>query len=504
VKSVANHPHKRKTSGRRRRLDELLVAPLDLGPDPIERPWIAHPAYVAPPAALTSWESDDAPRSPAPPRQAALGDGTRLDRSARPGRASAPASAAGASDRPAQPAAAATRGARRPRLDTPTSSCKGESTTLAGDVIAEQEFRDAVAAIIGVRWKQRAWELGACGRTGVKLGCKGCGEFSAVPFRCRCRTCPHAQRAAAAKITDRLLQRIRVHDVLMEQQPWDGLGRKRARSWRLLTLTLPISRIPEANWDPIKMRAGIKKGRAAWTKFWRSTSWGRQRVTEKGQRSRRDTSAIIAGEFGPKNAMPHFHVMVYGEFIDKAELARLWAAALDLPLALVDVRKIEDPAEGIKEVVKYVAKGVGDEPLTPRHAAYIELALRNVHRVSIVGYLRQVKVTEEDGATEELRAEDVHDRETLCCEACGVIGEWSWEGFIDSRIIKHNGGFGLFRLTFRDLYPDWCDPADWIREGLPPGYVSVPDLPDDRGGAPHRVLDGEGEAGVGVGGGAWS
>lgn len=336
-------------------------------------------------------------------------------------------------------------------------------------------------------WEVRANALEACGRKGIRLKCQGCGESSIVPFRCTCRTCPHAQRAAAAKITDRVLQRVRVHDLLMESAPWDGRGRKRQKGWRLLTLTLPVSRSREANWQHKIMRQRLRRIRKAWMPFWRSTPWGQQRSYQledgrRVRRSRRDTSAVLAGEFSPDKAMPHFHVMIYGEYVPQALLGELWREALGIPLptfvtgrdpagnmapgedmppelwpevkkvlaeisrVVVDIRKIDDPADGVKEVVKYVAKGVGDEPLPARHAAYIELALRNVHRVSIVGALRKVKITEEDTAHEELRPEDVHDQETLCCEGCGLIGEWKWEGGVDAGLVRLNGGFGAFGL----------------------------------------------------------
>jgi hypothetical protein len=353
-----------------------------------------------------------------------------------------------------------------------------------------------VAAFLGPRWPNRARALELCGRAGVRLGCRPCGEATVVPYRCRCRTCRHAQQAGAAAMADRLTRRIRVHDLLMEAEPWDGRGRKKKRGWRLLTLTCPVSQDPEANWRWNELRSGVVDVRGAVSKFWRKTPWGAQvsdgapmvdaagdpvcykRGAKAGQqrvrwfkRSRRDTSGVAFVEIGPKNAMPHAHMLVYGEYVPQAELQRAWSAALGRP-AFVHISKVAEVADAVREVAKYVSKGTKEPLLDAKRAAGIELAFKHVHRGSILGALRSVKVDDQDGEIEDVRAEDVHDAKVAVCEGCGVVGEWVWVGVVNAESVRLNGGYGFVRDPsvlldlpdlFRDLFTDGVDhgqPAD--------------------------------------------
>lgn len=286
-----------------------------------------------------------------------------------------------------------------------------------------------------------------CGRAGIRLDCRGCDSPSIVPYRCRSRTCPHAQRAGAAAMSDRILARVRVHDAIMENEPWDGLGRKKKRGWKLLTLTCPIGLDADANWRDGNLRDGARRVRAAWARFWRYTAWGRQ-VRDDGsrrsrKRARKDTSAILAVEIGPTNGMPHIHALVYGEYLEHAELAGAWARALGVA-AFVHISAVKgDVADAISEVIKYVAKGTGDELLNPKRAAAIEVALRNFHRASVTGALRRVTVAESDGEKEDVRQDDVHATKVAACEDCGCIGEWRWAGVVAPVVVERNRGFGL-------------------------------------------------------------
>jgi hypothetical protein len=104
-------------------------------------------------------------------------------------------------------------------------------------------------------------------------------------------------------------------------------------------------------------------------------------------------------------------------------------------------------AGALREVLKYATKGEKDQRTQSLHAAAVELAFRNVHRVSVAGALRAIKVREQDGASEDVRAEDLHDQRALSCENCGVTGEWRWGGIVSSRVVEELGGFGPLRLA---------------------------------------------------------
>lgn len=249
-------------------------------------------------------------------------------------------------------------------------------------------------------------------------------------------------------MTARLLARATKHDELMATQEWDGHGRKADRSWRFLTLTMPIPicEDPDTTWSSSVLRRRIQLAMRSWSKFWRMTNWGRQVHGEEGRkRSRRDTSAIRAIEVAPSGGMVHVHALVYGEFISQAQLQAMWGKALGERLAIVDVRGLTSLEEGLKEVFKYVTKGTGDRLLPARRAAHVELAFRQVHRISMSGRIRRVKLTPWDGAHEDIRAEDVHDHKVAACEGCGTVGDWRWLGPIDPAGVRFNGGFGLFR-----------------------------------------------------------
>lgn len=249
----------------------------------------------------------------------------------------------------------------------------------------------------------------------------------------------------------RILPRIQEHDRAMALEPWDGEGRRRARGWKLLTLTSPVARdwSLERAWSASELRRRILHVRRAGARFWRLTSWGRQvaRARADGpvvKRSRRDTSALFSLEVGTERAMVHLHVLVYGEFLPQKELAATWSKALGVA-AFVDVQAVDDPANGIREVLKYVAKGSAEQLPDPAHAAAIELALREVHRVSVLGALRRFRGESAAAEHDDLTAADVHDTKVAACEDCGCIGEWQWRGVISAKTVEGNGGFGRVR-----------------------------------------------------------
>lgn len=304
-----------------------------------------------------------------------------------------------------------------------------------------------MAHYLGGRWKQRARALRQCGRSAIRLSCQGCGQPTLIPYRCRARTCPHAARAGAAALAARMGQRVKLHDLVQETQEWDGHGRQAKRSWRMVTLTtrVAVGEGADKTWAAPILRFRVLRARRALIPWWRRTPWGRQIHGEKGKRSRRDTSAIAAVEVGA-GGMVHLHVLVYGEFVSQEQLSRSWAKVLGVSMAIVDVRSITSMEEGLKEVLKYTVKGFQEDmPLTPQRAANLELAFRHVHRVSMLGALRRIRLEKDHAKFDDVRAEDVHDHQVAACEDCGCVGDWKWVGVADERTVKANGGYGLWR-----------------------------------------------------------
>lgn len=284
-----------------------------------------------------------------------------------------------------------------------------------------------------------------CGLSAVQLCCKGCETPHIVPFRCGARTCPTCAPLGARALAARVGARVAVHDLIMEQERWDGVGPKQRRSWRMVTLTSHADDDLNARFDSAALRARVRHVRAAFGRFWRLSTWGMQvRPDGSGRkRSRRDTSYIYAQEVSPRG-MVHAHVLVYGEYVSQSTIQHWWERAMGED-ARVDVRGITGVADALREVLKYATKGEKGIRSRASRAASVELSLRNVHRIGIGGALRKVKVTGSDQDSDDVTAEDLHATVELHCHACGVIGWWRWSGIVEPAIVIENGGFGPLR-----------------------------------------------------------
>lgn len=321
-------------------------------------------------------------------------------------------------------------------------------------------IRLAVAAelehttVDGVMWENRVKAMRNCGLAGLVLICRGCDAPYLVPFRCGARTCPSCAWRTANAICERLMRRIALHDLIMENEPWGGLGRKQRRSWRHLVLTTRAAEA-EVRFDPEGLRRDVRHVRSAVSRFWRTTRWGAQRRDSEGRRrSRTDTSYIVGQEVSP-SGMVHMHMLVFGEYVGQAELQQLWSDTIG-DVGIVHVSGVKAAAVGnaLRYVLKYVTKGEGDPRESAQHAAAVELALRNVHRLSYGGAVRAIRPDEQDGTDDDGRPEDLHDRAELTCEDCGLAGEWFYGSVIRAEWVEQNNGFGPFR---RSLSPDRAD-----------------------------------------------
>jgi hypothetical protein len=81
----------------------------------------------------------------------------------------------------------------------------------------------------------------------------------------------------------------------------------------------------------------------------------------------------------------------------------------------------------------------------------VELAFRNVHRVSLGGVLRSVQVRPSDGNTDDARPEDLRDDRSLVCELCGAAGQWDWVGSVNGSEVELLGGFGPIKPNLNEL-----------------------------------------------------
>jgi len=318
------------------------------------------------------------------------------------------------------------------------------------------EHRDAVAAVLlegpkGFRWSARGRAMKDCGRAGVHVSCNACGAPHIVPYRCGARTCPVCARKAAAAIAARIEARIAIYDLRMQRAAWDGSGRSKNRRFRHLVLTCRAMRDLAGRFDPEALRGLVLRVRKAFARFWRHTCWGaqvRDPVTGR-KRSRHDTSYVLGEEIAPGGVV-HLHVLVYGEFVPQSTLQELWRKALG-EKAIVHVSAIRGGAEGVgatlREVLKYATKGEKSPRANAKHAAAVELAFRNIKRVSIGGGLRQVRVSPSDCNSEDAKPEDLHASHQMQCAVCGEIGNWHWGGRVDPGVVMQNGGYGPLAAT---------------------------------------------------------
>lgn len=335
-------------------------------------------------------------------------------------------------------------------LDTTQTSC-----THPADAPWIHEFRHMVADELAELWPRRAARIRECGESAVLMCCTACGSLHLFPVRCASRTCPECARRGAAAMAERLLERIQVHNLIMEAEPWDGPGEPHAwsgsdpqgRAWKLVTLTCPAVADEEARFDPDALRAAVKRVRKAVMAWWRSTPWGRQ-VREPGSREKRvrhDTSLVCAIEIAP-GGMVHAHVFVYGEFVPQEELALALGRALGLDgPAILDIRAVdrEDPTHGIREALKYATKAEGTRQEQATRAAAVEYAFRHVHRVGIAGALRKIRGRSTTPDCEDVQGDDLHDEAEAACEACGAIGEWAWGRILSHTAVAANAGWGV-------------------------------------------------------------
>jgi len=160
--------------------------------------------------------------------------------------------------------------------------------------------------------------------------------------------------------------------------------------------------------------------------------------------------------------MVHVHLLVYGEYVPQKELADAWRVALGVAeVPVVDVRAVDpdDPARGLRETLKYTAKGAGTPREQASRAAAIECALQGVQRISVGGALRQVSL-DLDPANAGGSESDVYGRQEATCEACGQTGGWSWTGLRPRWYAAHNGDWGLLRQPTAETGRAGRRPAD--------------------------------------------
>ena len=104
--------------------------------------------------------------------------------------------------------------------------------------------------------------------------------------------------------------------------------------------------------------------------------------------------------------MVHVHLLIYGEFVLQKRLQELWSRALG-EQAFIWATAIRGGAQGIaralREVLKYATKGEKGIRASAERAAAVEVAFRNIKRLSIGGALRKIRIADCEGRSEDAK-----------------------------------------------------------------------------------------------------
>jgi Replication protein len=335
--------------------------------------------------------------------------------------------------------------------------CGAEHFNAYDDPPWAHKFREEVAAALHPTWPSRAAALRGCGKAAIHLQCRWCSTEHYKPARCAARTCPICSRIAAALLVARIVERITDHDKIIQGSKWEGPGKSRKRGWKLLTLTLRAVQDVQARFNATTLRAQVQLISRLYREFWRRTHWGRQirDSYNKRKRARRDTSYVVAIEVSPEGVV-HLHALVFGEYVFQADLSALWQKVTGSSY-VVDIRAVHGVGPGatagaLREVLKYATKGEKGDPRQAEHAAAVEYAFKDTHRVRMGGAIRSVRIGDAfedahpvDLSTQVLNTDGEERISPAACQVCGAEGPWHFLGFVGPRVVAENGGFGLVR-----------------------------------------------------------
>lgn len=225
--------------------------------------------------------------------------------------------------------------------------------------------RDSTASISGdsfslveiVLGSRRVKRLRACGVELLFLRCGECGKVHAVTYHCTervCRLCAITIRARLATLWGDILTKYWLPQV-------DSLYR-----FRLVTLTLaPVGDVRER----------VAEIHRCFNLLWRRT-WGKDRRA----------GAIACIEIA---SQVHIHVLVFGRYLSKFKLSALWSEITGTS-CIVDIREVRRLSGAVREVIKYIGKGICDES-DPVRVALLAYAFQGKRRVVTKGCFYNVK-----------------------------------------------------------------------------------------------------------------
>jgi len=164
-----------------------------------------------------------------------------------------------------------------------------------------------------------------CNNKYVLIECRNCGQKYLIPLHCGMRTCPECAKRFSNNLADDIWNIVR------------DLPITRYKKLRHVVLTFGTE-------GGLERR--VRKAFNAWRKIWNAHLKG------KGN------GAFVFLEFGGKNRSVHLHILFYGEYIPYSELKRWW---FELTGKFIVHVNLVQGRGAVKEVCKYVSKGLGED-----------------------------------------------------------------------------------------------------------------------------------------------
>lgn len=199
-------------------------------------------------------------------------------------------------------------------------------------------------------------KLNNCDKRWVLMKCKGCDLEYVTPISCELRTCPRC----AKKQSDELFYNIVAVIGRLKETP----------IYKLRHITLAYG-------NKRSLRACMSESKKAFVKIWRNL------LKKKG------TGALVCLEIGDKNQSVHLHILYWGSFVYQKQLSEEWKRVTGGQW-YADVRLVKGRG-GIREVTKYISKGICKTGKDLNYMFEIELAMKGMRRIMTYGIFYDYK-----------------------------------------------------------------------------------------------------------------
>ena len=175
--------------------------------------------------------------------------------------------------------------------------------------------------------------------------CAKCQHNYGLTFSCNSRMCDKCARRLYRTVFQALYDELKPY--------WTH--REKTYGPKLLTLTFNTNRWKKGLPSKKDLERCQREARQFVIRYYHKFAARRSRnglwyLTKKW----RGCGAVAVAELGGQNNL-HFHFLVYGPFITQRELSAAWTGITG-DSGIVDIRKVETPADAVRYILKYVTK----------------------------------------------------------------------------------------------------------------------------------------------------